>query len=71
MRPEPEGIPFDRTIACSLKDLYGCDGVDGFNDLIESKLGHGIEDADWKTTGIDNDGFVLIRVWGMVAGEME
>lgn len=61
---------FDKVIRCTLSELYNCAGVDGFDDLIEEKLGHGIADANWILQGVV-DGDALIHVTGEVFNEDE
>ena len=68
-------VRFVKTIKCSLRDLYRCEGVEGFNDLIEVKLDsfildQQVSDLDWEIVGVDcGDQSVLIEISGELGEE--
>jgi len=50
---------FCEEVYCTLKELYDCNGIDGFDDLLEDKLGHGISDASWNLKRIEGERLVI------------
>jgi hypothetical protein len=55
-----------RTVTLLLAQVYNCRGVEGFDDLLEEKLGHLFSDVSWRIVGHDDNSITL-----EVSGQLE
>lgn len=47
-------------VAVELSDLLNCDGIEGFNDLVEGKIGNELlSDINYKLAGVSGDSILF------------